>query len=123
MGNKEVWEEKLSWIDKRRQSKAIKYLLTLDKKEWLSIHWNLNRWEWPRVLRKVMPPWWKTHKLPRRTYVFSRPLMEIIEKEFSLKEQLYYHNVLQGNMSHLEFEYWFENARNKPADLELYYER
>lgn len=121
----ELWSVKLTFIDKVRQRKCIKRLKSIDKKEWLSIWNELNSWKWPEQLDTCKPRWWRWKALPKKTYVFTKPLIEIIDQEFSEKEHLRFHNVAMGRMKEVEFDYWYYNIRgNYESELfKKYYDR
>lgn len=102
-------EENLSFLDKCRQRRIIRKIKTIDKLQWTGMEHTFNRWEWPRQLWQFIPPWWLDEKLPRKAYVFLRPICDLLKSTFTDKERSRYHNVIMGRMTEGEFEYWYEN--------------
>lgn len=118
-------QEKLSFLDRRRQEKIIRRLLTIDKREWLEIGHMLNSWQWHRRFLDLIPRWWP--KRPKKWFVFIHPITQIIEQEFGKRAELEYHNVHRGRMTRKEFAYWFDHVhtddlsdRNKEAATQYY---
>src|ERR1700679_943454 len=121
--NKLLSEDELGFWSRRLQRKMIDRLWTIDKREWLSIGHGLNNWEFSHHFYDLIPKWW--NKRPRKWVVFLQPISDVIDKEFSHKEQLRYHNVQCGSITNEEFEYWYDHVRGDGRNAEKtdYYDR
>lgn len=122
-------EEKLNIYDCWMQRRWRKRLMATDKIYWIYIQHTLNMWRIPEQFYDLRPLWWKFGKLPRKTYNFINPIMQIVNAQFSEKEKLRYHNVYVGKMTNEEFEYWYENCSMRSPEpknnesINIYYER
>jgi len=120
---KRLSDEKLSFLDRWRQKRIIKKLLTIDKNYWMGINHTLNRWRIPQELHSIFPRWYKKSRLPKKAFAFITPIMKIIDAEFSHEEQLRYHNVVKGKMTDAEFDYWYSQDRFGKLSEEYYIKR
>lgn len=114
---------KLSFWDKRLQKKFIKRLLSIDKSRWIGINRTFNFWSIPPEFYDLIPKWWKYNKLPRKTFAFIRPVMQIIDDVFTKEEQLRYHNVQKGKMTDAEFTFWNSMDSFGEERVSRYYDR
>jgi hypothetical protein len=122
--NVDLWDVKLGFFDKLRQKRIIKRLLKTDKKYWIAIGHDLNGWIMPPQFYDLIPSWWNRNGgIARKSFVFIRPISEIIDSEFSRKEQLRFHNVFKGKMTDAEFEYWWQNTTINRENTLAYYDK
>lgn len=122
MSRGKLGDIKLSIVDKRLQRKFIKRLLSIEKNKWVAINHTFNRWQIPPEFYDLIPKWWGYNNLPKKTFAFIRPIMEIVDNIFTKEEQLRYHNVEKGKMTDAEFTYWYSIERFE-KDIMKYYEK
>ena len=101
--------------DKELANKLLERLKERSQDEWLFIGWKFNHWEFPLSFYDLIPSWWNPH-CERGGKVFDwkrhsavmQPMSQLIDKTFSRKDQLHFHNVkMREAMTPSEFEYWW----------------
>jgi hypothetical protein len=83
----------------------LKELAERPKSEWLSIGWQLNRWDWPNEMSDCKPQGWDEAGMDIK-HVYIRAMVNAINAQFSERDILHYHNVVRGRMTQEEFDYW-----------------
>lgn len=108
--------------DWQLSNRLVQRLRSMEKEKWIYISHTFNSWEFPVEFYDLIPKWWNQPVHYKRKCKVINPLMTIVDKHFTRKEQLRYHNVFRGKMSNDEFEYWFYLDTNG-LDITEYYER
>ncbi len=111
-----------NWFDAILTKKLLKRLESLDKRDWLWYGHQFNNWAFPIEFYDLIPKWYRRHGryIGDRRFKIINPVCERIRDAFSLKDELWFNNVVNGRMSESEFEYWF-SLRNGNTETSYYH--
>jgi hypothetical protein len=102
-----IKESVINYRDSRLICKSVMRLISLNKNNWIRYGNKFNSWEFPIEFYDLIPKWWTIGSDIHRASKIIRPIRKIITDTFGEKEELRYHNVVNGKMSDSEFEYWW----------------
>jgi hypothetical protein len=114
-----------NWFDSILIKKLLKRLESLDKDYWLWYGHQFSDWRFPVEFYDLIPRWYskRGRYIRDRRYKLTRPIFERIYSEFSVEEQLRFHNVIVGRMSEAEFDYWYSISCTDKEAERTYYDR